>query len=70
MILRLWYAFMLFSGAALGTLLTMIVLTGSVLNPLKEFKNKYSKVSSNVTALFIMEVALALFVFALTFFIK
>jgi hypothetical protein len=70
MMLRLWYAFMLFVGASAGTLLAMIVMTGSVLNPMKELKNRYPKVASNVTALFVMEVALAILMLAITFLVK
>jgi len=70
MMLRLWYAFMLFVGASAGTLLAMIVMTGSVLNPLQELKNRYPKVASNVVALFVMEIALAVLVLAITFLVK
>lgn len=68
--LRLWFAFMLFVGASLGTLLTVMVLTGNVLYPLKELKKKFSSSSSNVTMLLVMEITLAILCAALTFFIK
>lgn len=68
--LRLWFAFMLFVGASAGTLLTVMVLTGNVLYPLKELKKKFSSSSSNATMLLVMEITLAVLCAALTFFIK